>query len=99
VGFIDRYRDFHRVYDDKEYRAAAEMLCLLLTSDVAPKRFWMKLLFDALPLLEGEKVWFGLDETYELMRCLEETCVGGEGEGVVRMALTRNLSRAIFTRV
>jgi hypothetical protein len=73
------------------------MLCLLLTSGIAPRGFWMKLLFDSLPLLEGQHVWFGTSETYELMRCLEECCTGGEGEGIVRLALTRNLSRAVFT--
>lgn len=98
IEFLKRYRDFHRIYQDKEWRAAAEMLTLLLTSNIAPKRFWMKLLLDALPLLEGSGVWFGTGETYELMRCLEECCCGDESEGVIRIALTRNLSRAIFTK-
>ena len=97
-----RYRDFHRVYEEGDYKTASQMLCLLLTSNLAPKSVWLTLLYDALPLLEGACVYFDSSETYELMRCLEECCATRDGDAkgvaVVRMALGRNLARAIFTQ-
>ncbi|PNJ87777.1 NUP85 isoform 24, partial [Pongo abelii] len=46
----------------------------LMTSRIAPRSFWMTLLTDALPLLEQKqvKVIFSAEQTYELMRCLED---------------------------
>lgn len=101
-----RYDEFHTVYVSGDHTAAAGLLTRLITSDVAPREFWMTLLLDALPMLEGERVVFNIAETYELMRCLEEYCAEGKdldqdfgtgGVALVRMALTRNLARAIFS--
>lgn len=73
LSFLARYREFHHLcYTTREYTQAGQLLCLLLTSGAAPKYIWPTLLLDAVPLLEGEVVAFNADETYELMRCLEE---------------------------
>jgi hypothetical protein len=78
-----------------DYRGAAGLLVRALSSpQLAPKRFWPALLFDAVPLLEGEgegrrarafamgvltrcpvpapECLFSADDTYQLMRCLED---------------------------
>ena len=36
-----------------DYRAASGLLVRALSTQLAPKRFWPALLFDAVPLLEG----------------------------------------------
>lgn len=54
LAFLARYRDFHNLYAMRELRGAAEMLVLLLSSGIAPERFWAVLVFDAIPLFEGE---------------------------------------------
>ena len=51
--FLARYRDFHALYARGERFEAAALLVKLLTSVVAPRRFWAILLLDAVPLLEG----------------------------------------------
>lgn len=53
LAFLVRYRDFHNLYAQGQMRRAAQLLVMLLTSNVAPQRFWAILLVDAVPLLEG----------------------------------------------
>ncbi|RKP10263.1 nucleoporin Nup85-like protein, partial [Thamnocephalis sphaerospora] len=72
LSFLSHYRSFHEQYKCKEFARAAKTLTSLFSSDVAPRSFWPMLLVDALPLLEGEDVVFDAEDTYELMRCLEE---------------------------
>ncbi|XP_053426919.1 nuclear pore complex protein Nup85 isoform X4 [Nycticebus coucang] len=67
-----KYREFHRLYGEKRFVDAASLLLSLMTSQIAPRSFWMTLLTDALPLLEQKQVIFSADQTYELMRCLED---------------------------
>jgi len=55
-----------------DYKAASALLVRALVTQVAPKRFWRALLLDAVPLLEAPELYFNVDETYELMRCLED---------------------------
>mmetsp|Transcript_1613 Transcript_1613/g.5560 ORF Transcript_1613/g.5560 Transcript_1613/m.5560 type:complete len:1347 (-) Transcript_1613:213-4253(-) len=74
----------------------------------APRKFWIILFSHALPLLENdERVIFNTEQTDTLMNCLEELCIshrrreylGNISEdqlNLIRLALTRNLSRAIL---
>ncbi|KAK7506744.1 hypothetical protein BaRGS_00002219 [Batillaria attramentaria] len=132
LTFLGKYREFHRLYQEKDLQAAASLLLALLAERVAPRDFWVTLLMDALPLLETPQVVLGTQQTYELMHCLEEltlelqkhstnaaTNIGArpKSPGVrvsatastqlisesdleklkfLRLALARNLSRAIL---
>ncbi|KAM5274050.1 nuclear pore complex protein Nup85 isoform 2-T2 [Ctenodactylus gundi] len=72
LTFLGKYREFHRLYGEKRFSDAASLLLSLMTSQIAPRSFWMTLLTDALPLLEQKQVIFSAEQTYELMRCLED---------------------------
>ncbi|KAB0400681.1 hypothetical protein E2I00_008306 [Balaenoptera physalus] len=89
LTFLGKYREFHRLYGEKRFVDAASLLLSLMTSQIAPRSFWMTLLTDALPLLEQKQVQvestviffcacvracviFSAEQTYELMRCLED---------------------------
>ncbi|XP_054449088.1 nuclear pore complex protein Nup85 isoform X2 [Pteronotus mesoamericanus] len=76
LTFLGKYREFHRLYEDKRFVDAASLLLSLMTSQIAPRSFWMTLLTDALPLLEQKQVIFSADQTYELLRCLEDLTSG-----------------------
>ncbi|XP_028912792.1 nuclear pore complex protein Nup85 [Ornithorhynchus anatinus] len=111
LTFLGKYREFHRLYGEQRFAAAASLLLSLMTSHIAPRSFWMTLLTDALPLLEQKQVIFSAEQTYELLQCLEALMAiktGPEGQrlqdddGVeatklemLRLALARNLARAI----
>ncbi|XP_056144602.1 nuclear pore complex protein Nup85 [Lampris incognitus] len=72
LTFLGKYREFHKLYEEKHFTEAAKLLLSLMTAKIAPRNFWMTLLLDALPLLEQKEVIFTADQTYELMFCLEE---------------------------
>ncbi|XP_061031119.1 nuclear pore complex protein Nup85 isoform X1 [Eubalaena glacialis] len=81
LTFLGKYREFHRLYGEKRFVDAASLLLSLMTSQIAPRSFWMTLLTDALPLLEQKQVIFSAEQTYELMRCLEDLTSGGPVRG------------------
>lgn len=81
LTFLGKYREFHRLYGEKRFGDAASLLLSLMTSQIAPRSFWMTLLTDALPLLEQKQVIFSAEQTYELMRCLEDLASGRPGCG------------------
>lgn len=108
LTFLGKYREFHRLYGEEQFFAAAKLLLMLMTARIAPCSFWMTLLTDALPLLEQKEVIFSADQTYELMKCLEDvTAVKSQNQKhqdddtetikveMLRLALARNLARAI----
>jgi nuclear pore complex protein Nup85 len=114
LTFLGKYREYHKLYANKEYTEAATLLLSLLTARVAPKRFWSMLLLDAVPLLEADKVIFNSQQTFELLHCLEELHMSqksnlsvdftkdqpeddieNDKSALLRLALARNLSRAI----
>ncbi|KAM7232627.1 hypothetical protein CapIbe_017388 [Capra ibex] len=76
LTFLGKYREFHRLYGEKRFVDAASLLLSLMTSQIAPRSFWMTLLTDALPLLEQKQVIFSAEQTYELLRCLEDLTSG-----------------------
>ncbi|KAG9279243.1 nuclear pore complex protein Nup85 [Astyanax mexicanus] len=111
LTFLGKYREFHRLYGEKRFTEAAKLLLSLMTAKIAPRSFWMTLLVDALPLLEQKEVIFSVDQTHELMFCLEElTSDNSDGKPeqsaqdediestkleLLRLALARNLAMAI----
>ncbi|KAB5517658.1 hypothetical protein PHYPO_G00169780 [Pangasianodon hypophthalmus] len=111
LTFLGKYREFHRLYGEKKFTEAAKLLLSLMTAKIAPHSFWMTLLIDALPLLEQKEVIFSVDQTHELMFCLEELTsdnsklqperlaqdddVESTKLELLRLALARNLAMAI----
>ncbi|XP_066560427.1 nuclear pore complex protein Nup85 [Amia ocellicauda] len=111
LTFLGKYREFHKMYGEKKFAEAAKLLLSLMTAKIAPRSFWMTLLTDALPLLEQKQVIFSVEQTYELMHCLEELTTGKtlpsdrhlvQDEDIeatkielLRLALARNLAAAI----
>ncbi|NXY35729.1 NUP85 protein, partial [Pomatorhinus ruficollis] len=108
LTFLGKYREFHRLYGEQRFPEAARLLLTLMTAHIAPCSFWMTLLTDALPLLEQKEVIFSAEQTYELMRCLEDLTAGNPDKQkfqdddiettkveMLRLALARNLARVI----
>ncbi|KAB5517652.1 hypothetical protein PHYPO_G00169650 [Pangasianodon hypophthalmus] len=103
LTFLGKYREFHRLYGEKKFTDAAKLLLSLMTAKIAPRSFWMTLLIDALPLLEQKEVIFSVDQTHELMFCLEELTSDNSKLQpehlaqleLLRLALARNLAMAI----
>ncbi|XP_016422873.1 nuclear pore complex protein Nup85-like [Sinocyclocheilus rhinocerous] len=109
LTFLGKYREFHRLYGENRFSEAAKLLLSLMTAKIAPRSLWMTLLTDALPLLEQKEVIFSVDQTYELMSCLEELNSGTKDSSqtdqdediestkteLLRLALARNLAMAI----
>ncbi|KAI8815312.1 nucleoporin Nup85-like protein [Cladochytrium replicatum] len=75
MNFLINYRQFHALYIGKQYQEAATLLVQLLNSATAPKWLSITLLVDALPLLVMDEVLFGANDTFELMRCLEDVVI------------------------
>ncbi|KAF8945103.1 Nucleoporin nup85 [Haplosporangium gracile] len=73
VHFLRSYAGFHRDYKNGKLALAGEALIKLLSSGTVPKKYWIVLLLDALPLLENkQQVIFDSSDTFVLMRSLEE---------------------------
>ncbi|XP_014371798.2 nuclear pore complex protein Nup85 [Papilio machaon] len=95
---LGKYSDFHRLYNNKEFKKAAKLLISLITSKIAPEYFWETLLLDTLPLLESEEPVFSSTETYEILLCLElrAKLLTGEKADLLRLACARNLARTVL---
>ncbi|KAJ3027626.1 UNVERIFIED_CONTAM: Nuclear pore complex protein Nup85 [Siphonaria sp. JEL0065] len=128
VAVLSKLVSFQEFYESQVWNECGAALLELLTRLPTPKWVWGRLLVDSVGILEGDSLVFGVDETYELMRCLEEVSGSGicqwEGKGVVsegkkkvgddmetdedgvevvsveavRLALSRNLARAMMAR-
>eukprot|EP00794_Sanderia_malayensis_P008966 gene8967-9923_t len=72
LTFLGKYREFHKLYNDEQFEEAGRLLLQLLSSSLAPKRFWLTLMVDSLPILEHDKIIFNSSQTYEIMHCLQE---------------------------
>uniref|UniRef100_A0A3Q1HWY4 Nuclear pore complex protein Nup85 n=1 Tax=Acanthochromis polyacanthus TaxID=80966 RepID=A0A3Q1HWY4_9TELE len=79
LTFLGKYREFHKLYEEKRFTEAAKLLLSLMTAKIAPRSFWMTLLTDALPLLEQKE-----EEDIEVTKV-----------ELLRLALARNLAMAI----
>jgi nuclear pore complex protein Nup85 len=71
LAFLARYCEFQSLYRNKEFKKAADLVVLLLSSGSAPRKFWRTILLDTLPLLEGQLQVFSVEQVMELMRCAE----------------------------
>ncbi|KAJ3003509.1 UNVERIFIED_CONTAM: Nucleoporin nup85, partial [Siphonaria sp. JEL0065] len=127
IAVLSKLVSFQEFYESQVWNECGAALLELLTGLPTPKWVWGRLLVDSVGILEGDSLVFGVDETYELLRCLEEVGSGvcqWEGKGVVsegkkkggddmetdedggdvevvsmevvRLALSRNLARAMM---
>ncbi|KAI6658865.1 Nuclear pore complex protein Nup85 isoform X2 [Oopsacas minuta] len=71
-AFLLKYSEFHFLYSTGDVCNSAKLLASIIRSEVAPRGFWIPLFFDMLPLLELEECLFSEDDTYEMMRVLQE---------------------------
>lgn len=71
--FLERYMHFHSLLSDyQNTREAAQVLIEMITTNVTPAIYWPMLILDALPLLECAEMVLNEDDTFEILRCLEE---------------------------
>ncbi|KAJ2496799.1 hypothetical protein GGH96_005576 [Coemansia sp. RSA 1972] len=104
VRFLTVYRDFHECYKGGEFKRAGKLLLSILVGEIAPSHAVPDLLVDSIPLLEGDSLVFGADDTMELMRCAEsvaqsildsDVCgVGRDELSIFNVACARNLARS-----
>ncbi|KAJ1764847.1 hypothetical protein EV181_006925, partial [Coemansia sp. RSA 532] len=83
---------------------AGKLLLSILVGEIAPSHAVPDLLVDSIPLLEGDALVFGADDTLELMRCAEsvaqslvdsDVCgVGRDELSIFNVACARNLARS-----
>lgn len=73
--FLSRFREFLQAFRD-DHHLAAQILVGLFQSGLVPHRFRAVLLMDSLQLLESEDVLFSVQDTFELMRHMEEITSG-----------------------
>ncbi|XP_072384789.1 nuclear pore complex protein Nup85 [Diabrotica undecimpunctata] len=96
--FLGKYYEFHKLYQNGEYKEAAALLISLLASKIIPKYFWYVLLIESIPLLESADMVFSSNDTFTIMHCLEEKKDLPELDDkieILRLAAARNLSRAL----
>ncbi|KAK0075668.1 hypothetical protein PV325_006573 [Microctonus aethiopoides] len=98
LTFLGKYCEFHQMYEIGEFKEAARLLVSLIISNLTPKYFWSILLIDAIPLLEAEDVILSSEDTFILMRCIEEHGDDPKFQDkteIFRLAAARNLARAL----
>ncbi|ORX33416.1 Nup85 nucleoporin-domain-containing protein [Kockovaella imperatae] len=72
LTFLSEFRDYLLFTMQDARDRAAQRLVNLLTANVAPVRFWAVILAESVPLLEDAEVLFNANDTFELMRVLED---------------------------
>nr|CAB3264518.1 nuclear pore complex protein Nup85-like [Phallusia mammillata] len=112
LTFLGKYRDFHRLHGEEKFEEAGRLLLNLLVSRIAPMELWLSLLMDALPLLDKDKIIYGVEETSSLLACLntldqQDKLFSKLSESEkrnhlqrikhLRLSLTNNLARAIVS--
>ncbi|XP_044758676.1 nuclear pore complex protein Nup85 [Coccinella septempunctata] len=97
--FLGKYYEFHKLYQERQFKEAGNLLIKLLESKIIPKYFWYILLLEAIPLLESEEIIFSSNDTYMIINFLEGNIMDEKLKtklNVLRLATARNLSRAIL---
>ncbi|WVQ71710.1 hypothetical protein IAR50_001251 [Cryptococcus sp. DSM 104548] len=73
ITFLSEFRDYLLFLGQEGGREqAAGKVVALLTSGIAPTGFWGVLLVESISLLEDPEILFSTNETFELLRILEE---------------------------
>ncbi|WWC69332.1 uncharacterized protein I206_103270 [Kwoniella pini CBS 10737] len=72
LTFLSEFRDYLLFLNQGARDRAASKLVSLLTSGIAPISIWAVLLVESIDLLEDSEILFSSNETFELLRVLEE---------------------------
>ncbi|KAK4687468.1 nuclear pore complex protein Nup85, partial [Tremellales sp. Uapishka_1] len=72
LAFLSEFRDYLLYMNQNARDRAAERLVSLLTTGIAPVGFWAVLLVESIVLLEDSEIYFSANDTFELLRVLEE---------------------------
>ncbi|WWC89869.1 uncharacterized protein L201_004797 [Kwoniella dendrophila CBS 6074] len=72
LTFLSEFRDYLLFLIQGAKDRAASKLVTLLTSGIAPVGIWAVLLVESIDLLEDSDILFSSNETFELLRVLEE---------------------------
>ncbi|WVW82930.1 hypothetical protein I302_104945 [Kwoniella bestiolae CBS 10118] len=75
LTFLSEFRDYLLFLHQGARDRAASKLVGLLTSGIAPVGIWAVLLVESIDLLEDSDILFSSNETFELLRVLEEVKV------------------------
>ena len=74
LTFLSEYRKFNQIYAEKDYKNAGALLCLLMSSQIAPKYMWVILIAQSLDILKSGTL--NTEQVFELMRCFELVTTG-----------------------
>ncbi|KAF2071193.1 hypothetical protein CYY_007479 [Polysphondylium violaceum] len=107
--FLVKYRELLNLWKDRNFKEYSVTLCNMFRDNLVPKRFWIRLMIDTIPLLESMKYcYFNYQDTTLLISCLEEIRLshlfdnyskGTSDQDIesLRLALSRNLSKSIMS--
>jgi len=104
--FLSKVRDLRLFREQQNWRAVAELTVEVIAKTLAPRRYWIRLLREIVPLLEASPILFDLDQTELLMCSLEDITSAHYSKGytgdvsadelsAIRLALARNRARAL----
>ncbi|XP_067946539.1 nuclear pore complex protein Nup85-like isoform X2 [Watersipora subatra] len=104
--FLAKLREFHQLCDLGNEKQACALLVNLISSRMAPSRYWFLLLVELLPMLETSRDLFSTSQIYELMNALCELQQTSSGQKVnvldpgcvetLQLSLSRCLATAIL---
>ena len=72
LTFLAKYFEFHQLREGKEYKAAADLLASLISSNISPHFFTPTLLMDCLPLLSGDQVLFDSEQSCQILAAFQD---------------------------
>ncbi|KAL1411069.1 hypothetical protein Q8F55_002016 [Vanrija albida] len=94
LTFLSEFRDYLLYLGQGVKDKAASKLVGLLTSSIAPVEFWAVLLAESVDLLEDQQILFSSNETFELMRVLDDVVSNSQSAPVEYLRqLWRHLER------
>ncbi|PAA54231.1 hypothetical protein BOX15_Mlig004019g4, partial [Macrostomum lignano] len=101
MAFLCQYKLFHDRVSAGQLAEAADVAAQLLSSRMIPRRYWLSLLQDCLPLLElRHQAVFTSAQLFDLMHALAELrqadCAPAERLSVVQASLSDALRRAMI---
>jgi nuclear pore complex protein Nup85 len=70
--FLEQLIMFHGLIKNRKLRKASLLLVDMLTTNIAPMRYWPILLLDSVALLEARDMVLNSEDTFEVMRCLQD---------------------------
>jgi nuclear pore complex protein Nup85 len=104
LTFLGRYCEFVTLFEQERFTEAGSLLVELLSAEVVPKKFWLTLLTDALPLLDlTDMIALTKEQTEILSMYLEDllrSCDKVISEdmmdqvGVISLALSHSVSNS-----